>query len=320
MKAVFGRLNANASITSFASFRNDAEEKYIKPLIGDPFFDQLQTYVDSNKNPANANLDKALYQINRALVYYTLLEAAPTQILDFGDEGIMEGSTEGQSSARQWTFNQALNYFSQNADTFAESVLAFLEKNAADYPTWNGSDHRKNARQLFVSSGKMWKELGADIDQPHRFFLRALNSLRRAEDLNIADIIGAELLSALRSQMKDNNLTPKNLDLINKIRPVVAYYALADALPRLSITVSSSGVRVLNDNDGQKSLNIADADMISTRVQEYRNLGMRYEGALRNFLNDNYVEYPLWPKPDQANEMGNRPAWIDNTSKKSFQF
>lgn len=317
MKAVFSRLNANASIESYISFRDDAEEKYIKPLIGEEQFDELQAHYDSED--VDLNLDNLLYQVRRCLVYYTLLEAAPTQLLDFGDGGIMEGQTEGQSSARQWTMKGATDYFSANADTFAESVLQFLEKNKADFGTWDESDFRKKARGLFISSGKMWQEAGADICQPHRFFLNRINSIKRVEDIQIQDILGAEFLTQLRTEMRHADFSAGSEDLIEKIKPVVAYYALADSLPHASYSITSSGIRLLNANDGIKNSQVVSSDLIAARTQDSNLLGQRYEAILRKFLNENAADYPLWPVPTTSTGAGAVKSLIDNGNKKSFQ-
>jgi hypothetical protein len=317
MKAVFSRLNASASIESYISFRDDAEEKYIKPLIGELQFEDLQIHYDSNAE--DLDMDNLLYQVRRCLVYYTLLEAAPTQLLDFGDGGIMEGQTEGQSSARQWTMKGATDYFSANADTFAESVLQFLEKNKENFPTWNNSDFRKNARSLFISSGKMWMESGADICQPHRFFLNRINSIKRVEDINIQDIIGSGLLLDLKIEMREGTLTSEYELLIEKIKPVVAYYALADSLPHASYSITSSGIRLLNANDGIKNSQVVSSDLIAARTQDSILLGNRYEAILRKFLNDNAADYPLWPVPTTSTGAGAVKSLIDNGNKKSFQ-
>jgi hypothetical protein len=320
MKSKFGKLNVNASIESFASYLADAEEKYILPLIGQDMYDELVAWYDVVGTPAeNVPLQKLHAQVLRALVYYALLESAPTMMLDFGDGGIMEGAPDGQSSARQWTVKGAVEYFSINADTFAESVLQFLEKNKADYETWDDSDSRKAARALFIPNGRAWKDAGADIDQPHRFFLRCYQSVKRTQEINILDIIGQELMDELVEQMKDGNVTGENETLISKILPVVAYYALADAIPTVAFSISSSGIRLLNENDGINVKQSVSDDLVATQTQRNINLGKRYEAILCNFLNDNATDYPLWPVPETSTAAGARKTLIDNYGKKSFQ-
>jgi hypothetical protein len=319
MKSKFGRLNANASIASFESYLSDAEEKYILPLIGQEMYDALVEWYDVETPAENEPLEKLHNQVLRALVYYALLESAPTMMLDFGDGGIMEGAPDGQSSARQWTVKAAVDYFSLNADTFAESVLQFLEKNKTDYPTWNNSESRKAARTLFLPNGKAWKEAGADLDQPHRFFLRCYNSVKRTQEINILDIIGQDLMDELIEQLKDGTVSELNQKLIDKILPVVAYYALADAIPTVAFSISSSGIRLLNQNDGLDSKLAVSDDLIAAQTQRNINLGKRYESILCNFLNDNATDYPLWPVPVTSTGPGARKTLIDNIGKKSFQ-
>lgn len=318
MKAYFSRLNKATRMESFASYRDDAEEKFIKPLIGEEQYGELHEWYNLETPEENAPLQKLLYQVQRCLTYYTLLEAAPTMMLDFGDGGMMEGAPDGQSAARQWTVKSAIEYFSTNADTFAESVLQFLEKNAADYATWKNSDSRKEARAFFISSGKMWKDAGADIAQPHRFFLDRMVSIKRVEENQIQEILGSVLYTDLKEKLKENDLTEDEENLIKKIKPVVAYYALADSIPQVTFQLTSSGVRLLNINDGIRDSKVVDPDLIAARTQENLNLGKRYEARLRNYLNDNAELFPDWPVPVDRTSAGARVSRPDNVDKKSF--
>lgn len=320
MKTYFSRLNKAARIETFASYRDDAEEKYIKPLIGEEQYNELHDWYKVETPAENEELEKLLYQVQRALTYYTLLEAAPTMMLDFGDGGMMEGAPDGQTSARQWTVKSAIDYFSSNADTFAESVLQFLEKNHEDYLTWDNSDFRKEARAQFISSGKMWVDAGADICQPHRFFLNRQKSIKRVEEIQIQEILGSTFFSELKTKLKDGDPTEDEKALIEKIKPVVAYYALADSIPKVSFQLTSSGLRLLNVNDGIRESRVVDTDLIVARTQENINLGKRYEAILCNYLNDNFELFPSWPVPVDRTSAGARKTIPDNTEKKSFRF
>lgn len=320
MKTYFGRLNVNARIETFASHISNSEEKYIKPLIGEELYDELIEWYNTVPLIASETKSKLLYQVQRSLTYYTLLEAAPTMMLDFGDGGMMEGAPDGQSAARQWTVKAAIEYFNSNADNFAESVLQFLEKNADDYSTWNDSEFRKQARSQFISSGKMWKDSGADISQPHRFFLNRQVSIKRVEEIQIQEILGSELYMDLKTKLKAGNPSEDELVLIEKIKPVVAYYALADSIPQASFELTSSGLRIVNTNDGIRTSQIADSDLITARTQLNVSLGKRYEALLVNYLNDNAESFTLWPVPVDRASAGARKSLPDNEAKKSFRF
>jgi hypothetical protein len=322
MKACYGRLNVNTAFESFASFVADAQDKYIVPLIGQDAVDALQewydAYTDGEEEQDIANL-KLLKQVQRPLTFYTLLEAAPGMILDMGDNGLVETMADNTTGARQWTVNKLELYLSENADTFAESLLSFLEKFKADYAFWDESDFRKAARKLFIDSGSRLTD-HIKISQPRRFFLSMLQSINRVESLSIPVITGQELFDDLKTKMEDGTLSEEEETLVAKIRPLVAYLAMADVLPQIAISITSSGIKVLSENEGIKNAQAADPNLVNGQVQYNLSMAAKYEGILRNFLNDNATDYELFPVPETDNSDTSRPQWSDNATKKSFRF
>lgn len=329
MKACFSRLNKNTEFASFASFVADAQDKYLVPLIGQETVDELQTWYDDaatravegyEEIPQDIANTKLLYQVQRALTYYTLLEAAPGMLLDIGDNGLVETSADNTTGARQWTVRDFSDYLAENADIFAESLLSFLEKNKADYEFWDTSDFRKETRKLFVDSGTTLARYVA-VNQPRRFFLGMLRSINRVEDLRIRKILGDNLFEELKTQLSEGALTEENEKLLAWIQPVVAFLAMVDVLPSIVVTISSNGIKVLSENDGIRQRQAAGPETVQGQVIKHINHAAEYEAILLNFLHSNAADYPLFEVP-QADEISARslPSWSDNDDRKSFRF
>jgi hypothetical protein len=95
---------------------------------------------------------------------------------------------------------------------------------------------------------------------------------------------------------------------------------LADSIPQASFELTSSGLRIVNTNDGIRTSQIADSDLITARTQLNVSLGKRYEALLVNYLNDNAESFTLWPVPVDRASAGARKSLPDNEAKKSFRF
>lgn len=321
IKGYYSRLNVNSDFESFSSFIADATIKYIQPLIGQESVDEMETWYDgwdgTTTDPVDLVNSKLLAHIQRALVYYTMLDAAPVMALDLGDNGLTEKTTDGTTPVRPFIYNNLIEYLSQSADTFAENLLFYLESNAADYPFWDESESRKEQRKLFLDSGKRLVEF-IPMTEPRRFYLGMVPSINKIETLVIQEMIGPALFDELKTQMAAGTLTIENELLVSKIRPVVAYHSMVDCLPNMTVSVGASGIKVLNASDVQRTRTVDDTQ--HGIVTQYRGNATTYEGLLRKFLNDNYSDYPLFEVPVLPTDPGAAFTIPDNTFKKSFRF
>lgn len=321
IKGYYSRLNINSDFDSFSSFIQDATIKYLAPLIGQETIDEMELWYGdwdgTTTDPIDLANSKLLSHIQRCLVYYTMLDAAPTLALDMGDNGLTEKTTDGTAPVRLFVFEKLVEYLSQSADTFAENLLYFLEVNFAEYPFWDESESRQNQRKFFLDSGKRLSEF-IPMTEPRRFYLGMIPSINKVETLVVQEMLGTALFDELKSEMAAGTLTTENALLVSKIRPVVAYHAMVDCLPNMSVAVGASGIRVLNQYDSQRN-RIAE-DTQNGIVVQYRGNATTYDGLLRKFLNDNYSDYPLFEVPVLDTDPGANFQIPDNTFKRSFRF
>lgn len=321
IKGYYSRLNINSDFESFSSFIADAQIKYLLPLIGPETIDEMETWYagwdGTTIDPVDEKNAKLLNWIQRVLVYYTMLDAAPTLALDMGDNGLTEKTSDGTTPVRLFVFEKLVEYLSQSADRFAEVLLMNLELAAADYPFWDESASRQNQRKLFLDSGVRLAEF-MPISEPMRFYLGMIPSINKIETLVIQELIGSALFDELKTQMAAGTLTTENALLVSKIRPVVAYHSMVDCLPNMSVAVGASGIRVLNQYESQR--NRTPDDTQNGIVTQYRGNAVTYEGLLRKFLNDNFSDYPLWEVAVLPTDPGAVFQIPDNTFKRSFRF
>jgi hypothetical protein len=321
IKGYYSRLNINSDFTSFTSFIQDATIKYLTPLIGQETIDVMELWYEgwdgTTTDPVDEANAKLLSHIQRCLVYYMMLDAAPTLALDLGDNGLTEKTTDGTTPVRLFVYEKLVEYLSQSADTFAENLLLFLELNADDYLFWDESESRQNQRKLFLDSGKRLGEF-IPMTEPRRFYLGMIPSVNKIESLLIHEILGTAFFDELKTEMAAGTLTPENALLVTKIRPVVAYNAMVDCLPNMSVAVGSTGIRILNQYDSQRNRSAEDTQ--NGIVMQYRGNATTYEALLRKFLNDNYSDYPLYEVPVLPTDPGANFQIADNTFKRSFRF
>jgi hypothetical protein len=323
MKVGYSRLSVNTKIEGLSSYIEDAQSRFIVPLIGTEQASALQTWYDT-RNADSAGWPTAedtknlalLTRVQKVLTLYTLHLAGPHLVLEVGDKGMMEASVDNATQARMGVLENAASSILSMADANAEQLLEFLEVNKANYTTWDGSDSRKAARTLFVDSGNRMAET-IRLVQPRRFFLAALPSIRRVEGLQVADFLGSTLYNALKTALKDGSPTEEQAALIAKLRPYVACLVAADCLPEMNVQMDVDGVRVLSVTDSVKNRTPATLEQVSGLAAKYGSLAAQYQAKALAYLNANAEDFE-WTST--LTEDGELPSALpDNATKKSFR-
>lgn len=323
MKACYSRLNINSSFDSFASFVEDAQVRYLTPLIGQSAVDFLTSwyanYDAQNPDPGEEYLIPLLGKVQKVLTFYALLDSAPTMVVDMGDNGLTEKTNNDTTPTRLFVLEKLVDYLSDTADAAAEDLLLYLETAQELYPFWNESEERQEARTLYISSGQMINQY-VKLAEPRRFFLNMVQSIKRTEELLIQEILGTELNNLLKSELATDSLTSENDILVSRIKPVVAYYSFIDTISDMAVAVGNNGLRIINNNDRISARGDSAALQTQGIMTKYRANAVTYEGLLRKFLNDNYADYPLFPVPILDTDPGHKSKFPDNNLRKSFRF
>ena len=323
MKACYSRLNINSSFDSFASFVEDAQVRYLTPLIGQSAVDFLTSwyanYDAQNPDPGEEYLIPLLSKVQKVLTFYALLDSAPTMVVDMGDNGLTEKTNNDTTPTRLFVIEKLVDYLSDSADAAAEDLLLYLETNAIAYPFWDESAERQEARTLYISSGQMINQY-VKLAEPRRFFLNMVQSIKRTEELLIQEILGTDLNDLLKSELAYDSLTSENEILVSKIKPVVAYYSFIDTISDMAVAVGNNGLRVIGNTEKISARGDSSALQTQGIITKYRANAVTYEGLLRKFLNDNYADYPLFPVPIIDTDPGHRSKFPDNNLRKSFRF
>jgi hypothetical protein len=94
---------------------------------------------------------------------------------------------------------------------------------------------------------------------------------------------------------------------------------MAEGLPELVLQVTTNGIRVVNENNGQQQRQQASPDQVNAYIQKHRSRADQYLGKLLRFLMDNKADYPLWPVPEENTNSARMVEMPDNECRKSFR-
>ncbi len=145
-------INRNMEWQTFAPAVEQAELKYLKPLLGTAQYNALVTaYEDNDLSTEQGQLLKF---VQRPLAYYAFHEALPLLTAMVSDMGVTEQeSSEGTAlRTRQWVFSGMQKSALENGDLFTDAMLSFLEDNHTNYPLWAGFPAFTVTKSLFINT------------------------------------------------------------------------------------------------------------------------------------------------------------------------
>ncbi len=110
------------------------------------------------------------------------------------------------------------------------------------------------------------------------------------QDKYVRDVFGDELYDHLYDGNKDGSLTPDEKILLVKVRPMLAWYIIYEAMPFFANKIKNIGV-VKTADDKQTNSDRADVKELTQKVQ---NNAEYYLVRLQNYLKDNKALYPQY--------------------------
>jgi hypothetical protein len=221
------------------------ENRYIKPILGNAIYSNMQSLADAN------NTSNALLKLVRAaiapLAYYKDLAVIHLQI---GDNGLGTFISENVKSANRWEFNTAKDYFAEEGAVALEILLQYLYDNKEDLE-W---DIPNNYNQVFLT-GKDFS-LYFPLYQPYRTFelLRTVSKIATDEFIipNIGEDFYKELLAITYSE--DAVILKKQKTAITLLKKATAFQTIKLACEILPVKFSGNGFTVLLAGYGSDSV------------------------------------------------------------------
>lgn len=232
------KINGTVDIRSLDPFGNDAQEKYIRPYLGNTLYSELTAFLDSGTPPSwediepaeiTARLNGLSKQVKNALAKFIFVLGAPAMDLQVTDAGfvvMMNQNLAPASSDRVKRFTDGLERLGYDA---IESLLRFLESDIEKYPSWKDSPAYAFQFRNFINSAEEFDKY-VGINASRLTFLRWRNTIDNVEILQVDPAISPELAGEIRLQIRTKEVSEKNAKLLPFLCRAVANYTAATEL------------------------------------------------------------------------------------------
>lgn len=289
-------IDVNTDMATLQPFISEAELLYIKPLLGNDFYQVFQTdYESETMSEAGQSL---LPYVQRALSYYMAYLSVEQIGVNFGDMGIQQQFGEGSQPAPRWKIEQLQLSYIQKADLHAEKLLEYLEQSASAllYQEWYEDPVANTKLEGWIVNSTRIASFYVDINDSRRIFLRMKKRIKDIEANYIKKLICKPQYDELVAQIKADTLTLENGILIEKLQPIISKMALYQTIPSLRIGVSDAGLTIYSSNDSVVSKQAADKDQVKVLMASLKSEPFGYESdisELEEWIKDNIADYPM---------------------------
>ena len=291
-------VNVSNTIENWFPYIEEAQETFIKPVLGIGLYDQLQDAMALDPVPPDdgttlENLVKLLEMVRKPLALYALWLGADEFGVSVSSQGIQVIETPTHKTAPQYRVQNLKENWIRRANTALDLVLKFLDEHREDYPAYIRQD-----ADLFIRNTLEFNN-EVDIRESRRVFVALKPVIRSVERKYIRPALSSELFDELKQVLLSNSeMSKEQKALMDQIRPALAHLTISRALIEISIDVLDWGVF---DTAGNTFANVSskqasNKDRISIMAEANQRDGEAELKALQQLLDETASEtvYPLY--------------------------
>ena len=235
-------INVSNTIETWFPYIEEAQQTFIKPVLGDTLYNQLLASVaidpvlpDDGTN--ELLLAELLWLVRKPLALYALWLGADEFGVSVSAQGIQVIETPTHKTAPQYRVQNLKENWIRRANTALDQALKFLDENHSFFPAYQPQDADLFLRNTFEFNAEV------DIRESRRVFVNLKPIIRSVERKYIRPTLSAELYDQLKQSWKSSFvLSPEFSALMDMIRPALAHLTMARALTEISIDVLDWGI------------------------------------------------------------------------------
>lgn len=302
-------------------FIEQAERKYILPLLERDLYDDLQLFcnnrlswqsdgsVESGEDAARTTELIRLIRIAELnLAYFTGFDVLNVKISDAGFQ--RSGESQAFKGLYKYQEDNLKKYFETTGYNGLDDVLKYIEQYIENFPEWEDSSNYSARKIAFIKDAEAFDAI-CFIGKSRLTFLRLQRYMKEVIDFEIKPLLGDEY-ATLMSELAKEDPAPKYAALVPEIAKPLAYYSCAKLIEK-SGSLTDRGLLFEGKNSmfpDDSTKHYAEGDSAVVAMTSYNRIAEKYMEALRKYLIANSFT-------EQGSENGNVYD-RDNTNKKTF--
>lgn len=296
----------------------NAENKYVKPLLGVAMYEELQEFYDMEYPAEPTEVQEAtkvlLTKVQHAVIhlaYFVGFDFLNVQVSDAGFQRVESERTKGLYKSQE---DNLKRYFSSAGFNGLDDVLVYIEENIAHFNEFKLAPNWTELKSSFLPTVKVTEAIPFNIHSSRLLFLAMKPHVAFIEDTDIRNALGAAIYDEVKAEMVKDAPSDRVKAILPYIRKPLVYLATALMMEESGAELGEKGLffdGIHPSTGGQNTLKreAATEQRIAAMIARNRMIGNSYLDILKSYLKENWEEY-----------VGGVTSTItrDNTGKKTF--
>lgn len=274
-------------------FIEQAERKYILPLLEREMYDDLQkfcnehnTWISGGSGAEDETKTTALVSLIRIaelnLAYFLGFSVLNTKISDGGFQ--RTGDNGAFKSLFKYQEGDLKSYFETTGYNGLDDLLKYIEENIEHFPEWEESTIYKARKTAIIKDAESFDQI-CFINKSRLTFLRLQRFMKEVIDFEIKPLLGTEW-STLMTELAKEDPVPKYLALLPEIQTPLAFLSCAKLIEKTGNLTDRGlffeGKNSMYPDDSYKRP--AEGDSVVVAASSYNFTGQKYLELLRQYL------------------------------------
>lgn len=293
----------------------NAENKFVKPLLGAGMYDELQEFYEAEYPAVPTETQEAtktlLEKVQHAVIHLAYYIGFDFMNVTASSAGFQRTESDKLKGLYKYQEDNLKQYFSDSGFNALDDVLVFLDENISHFGEFKLEPNYTALKHSFLPTVKVVEEIPFNI-QGSRLVLLALQpSVKFVEDTTIRTTLGDVIYLALKEEMASDNPDTGYIALLPYIRKPLVYLASALLMEETGATLGDKGLYFEKTDSTVTNTKIkgpAEAERIAAMIARNRSIGNAYLDMLKSYLSANFETY----------EGTTARFSRDNTGKKTF--
>lgn len=298
-------INTISELQEFVRVGNGLDYKTLLPAINDVESGEIEYYLGADlleqliqsrsSQVFGVNEEKLSKEAAMAVGCLAVYKAGPEIEVIISENGILRQESNNEKSAYGGQVKRFRDTVGGRGYKAMDRMVAWLEKNEANFPLWVDSDYYQDRSTLLIRSVSEFEAAGENIKSSALTFQSLKPIMKEIQESRIAMI----LPEGMYQDVFDNQDEPDNLFLLkNYIRPAIAKLTIEEALTTLPVELDHEGVHInqIVAQGDARTLTSAPIHLIEKKTWSLRGRADYYLSRMKEHLNTQAStnKYPLW--------------------------
>lgn len=251
-KAIHPRLLSSVSEDSLLPNFEQAEYKYLVPVVGLPLYIDINTKynLDTDGLTELAELEQNLLAKMRALtVAGAYLDELPRQTAKITDNGLRTARTNEMDRVYGWEYKEFKSGLTDVYYDSLEVLLNWLYDNKGNFEAWTDNDAYAKFNGLLIKNGTEFNELYR-LYQPMRNYWMLRHVLFDVQDNYLKIGLGGDLLQYFLDLTAPET---KEKEILAALKKAMAFFTVYRACMHYAVRFSDAGFTIIGGGDTEST-------------------------------------------------------------------